>query len=261
ANELVAHVTELIYDGPSRVAVLRSDSAARVTHRTSILVCPEITVTHDEQGKIVSAWCRGAGRLEHRDRRNDRLILDAGWLTQMRLYPDPNSNWNLIEMQDQAHVAKADQQMALKADLIRLWYEPAERNRSKPTSADSDGGPKGLRKNRPHYLIASGHVEITSPQLEGQTERLEVSFARSEPTDSAAQTDSTGRASKSLPNRTARPAGAAKDGPLAEGVSPLLPVPNGGSRQQPVQIEAQTIKVRLREGSDAEEYGRSLERR
>ncbi|HID20832.1 MAG TPA: hypothetical protein EYP14_00315 [Planctomycetaceae bacterium] len=257
ANKLVAHVTEFLYDGPSRVAVLRSDTAARVTHRTSLLVCPEITVTHDRRGKIVSAWCRGAGQLTHRDRHTDRVLLEAGWLTQMRLFPDPNSGWNLIEMQDQVRAEKSDQDMSLKADLIRLWYEPAERVGGAKTARRIDpdrARPSGLRKNRPHYLVATGRVEISSPQLEGQTERLEVAFAGADPSARADGTASTHRASGAVRKEPPPSAGFPETEAAGEKSSPLLPIPGSDSSTGPVRIEAQTIKVRMQERPGEPDY-------
>ncbi len=214
AGRLLCHANELLYDAVARTAILRAARGVRAVHDASLLVCPEVTLTHDQRGKVTAAWCRGAGWLEQRERRTDRLLLRADWRKQLRLFPDPATpGLNVVELEQDVTLRAVKENASLSADRVQLWYVPEDEQAAWPEpqqpvtltgGQESAGasslvalaaqqtapGPGGQRhdgqhsasgKNRPRRLLATGHVRVESPQIRGRMDVLEAVFVDESP--------------------------------------------------------------------------------
>ena len=179
SNNLQADMTELSYDSREKTVVLRDDEVL-VLHGQSELRCPEITLVHDDDDNLTSAECRGTGSLKHVDEFGVE-VFSASWLEQMLKYPDPDhATLDVIEMQNQAIVRKPDEQSELKAELIKLWVDREKdlKAGSKASKRKSKAGAFDPQSSdvRPRRLLALKNVDVSSPQLNAQTDRLEVWF-------------------------------------------------------------------------------------
>ncbi len=171
-NKLAARMTELIYDAQSKVAALADPSGVNVTHESSQLSSPEITLSHDDDGKIVSAWCRGAGWLKYHDRQTGALQFRAQWAKLLHKYPDRRTGLDVIELQQQAVVLQPQEKTGLAAEFIKLWIDRQGKNRDAGNANATDGSSERIRPKR---LLALRNVAINSPQLQvKRTNQLDV---------------------------------------------------------------------------------------
>ena len=207
-----ASMQEFNYDADSRVAYMAAKSKNRkvqVVQGYSELDSPEIRIEHDAEGNVVSIICRGRGSLRHRNPDTRATILACDWAQQLKKYPDPKSKLHIIEMEPQAIVRAPGQHVGLAADFIKLWLEQIEKptedspesfgnffstasvtatppvdasttlisSASVPTEAQ-DSSPESKKKTRvtyePKRLLALKNVAIVSPNVQGETDRLEV---------------------------------------------------------------------------------------
>ncbi len=182
-NDLTARMSELRYDSQTKVVALLDDESVTSMRGDSELHCPEITLVHNDDNEIESVWCRGAGWLKRRDRLTGSTAMAARWHKQLRMYPDPKSDLDIIELQERAWVSQPPQQSEISADTIRLWLEQGCNfdRLGMPSGSDSSG------QQRPKRLVAVGNVEMTSPQLHAHTKRLEAWFEPAPDRETAAR--------------------------------------------------------------------------
>jgi lipopolysaccharide export system protein LptA len=182
-SQVQARMEELAYDAQSRVVTLRDPKNVRMVQRNNELICPEITAILDEEGQVEQSVCRGSGKLFSfaRDarsasvpRRNRKVELAGEWLKELNVRPDPQSGLTLIELTGRAVLSQAGK-MALQADIVRLWVA------SETTNPSDDHAPRVIPKgdtenSRPRRMLALGSAVFASPQMTGETDRLEVWF-------------------------------------------------------------------------------------
>jgi len=229
-NQMTARMTELRYDAGSKVIVLADGNSVVVNQKNSRLRSPEITLQHDEDGKVHSAWCRGAGRLTQEDSETGEVVLDAQWLHQLRKYPDTETGWQIIELQEQAVVRQPKEKIGLTADTVKLWVDESQsgsKQKIKSEFVDSN-------KFRPKRLQAFKNVGMASPQLRAQTEFLDIQFK--EKTKLAGQPKKQTADSKKLLPR-----------------SPEEKANNSEKKQGPLNVSADTIRVTLVTGEHQKE--------
>ncbi|MFN0053870.1 MAG: hypothetical protein ACKV0T_16955, partial [Planctomycetales bacterium] len=176
-----ARMQELTYDAQSRIIVLKDARQVRMWQRQNELLCGEVTAILDAEGQIAQATCRGAGRLL-RYREGD-LEAAAGkqrpveftceWQRELRMEPDPKNQLDLIEISGRAVMSQADK-MALQGDVVRLWVTPDESGKRQFGKQVASEGTE--ERVRPRRLLALGNVAFASPQITGETKRLEVWF-------------------------------------------------------------------------------------
>ena len=171
ANELTARMSELRYDSQTKVVVLLDGESVAAMRGDSELHCPEITLVHNENNKVESVWCRGAGWLKRRDRLTGETVMAARWHKQLRMYPDPKSDLDIVELQERAWASQPQQQSEIRAETIRLWLENGADLDRVGRSSETD-----TTQQRPKRLVAVDNVVMTSPQLHAKTKRLEAWF-------------------------------------------------------------------------------------
>lgn len=178
--DMNARMTELTYDEEAKVVVLRDARQVRLVQKNNELFSPEVTAVLDKDGQIERAVCRGAGKLFSYQKEGKGTVPRPGkrkvefaaeWLKQLRKEPDPQAGLDLIELEGQAVVSQAGK-MALQADIVRLWVTPG---RPEKVSAASTGKSRDDDVH-PKRMLALQKVAFTSPQIDGETDRLEVWF-------------------------------------------------------------------------------------
>ncbi|MEX2288648.1 MAG: hypothetical protein WD648_16240 [Planctomycetaceae bacterium] len=243
-NNLTAWMTRLIYDGETKIAELTSDSNVRVLQESSEIQAPKIELVHNDDNDITHFSCRGAGWLKNVDPKTQQIQLTAEWQQEMRKYPDPHSNLDILEFEKQAVVRQPGEDMGLAAEFIRLWFQRQTRKqRAEASKARRSGESLGARPKR---LLAENNVALISPQMQAQGNRLEAWFSegRGQP-DSTTQQDA-GR-SKAPETKTA----AVKAGPSADIQEPgdsksNAPAPAKQDERQldgPLHVRADLIRV------------------
>jgi hypothetical protein len=212
-NDLTAHMHALIYDAQSRVAALTHAEAVDVVQEQNDLRSPEVTLVHDEDGKVTSFVCRGAGQLNRRDPKTGDLVLAAKWHKQLRKYPEKNTGLEIIELEQQALLQQPLESSSISAEFIRMWMLPS------PKTDDEEQDNKNAKDKNvlgdpsdnlvPQRALATENVVLHSPEMHAKTERLEVWFEE-------------GSLPTTLPSSLKRPDEAANLGASRNSSSPRL---------------------------------------
>lgn len=178
-NEFSGRMQRLSYNEATKTIVLTDQRAVKIYQQRSILECPRITIHQDEEGRVDTVLCEGAGLVEHRDPDTDQLLMKAEWARWMKKSRDPETQLDMIELEKQCYVKQPAEKFALAAQRIRLWLkgdlgslkqkDALAQNRKKSTQ-------KTASKIDPHKMVAVDNVAIYSPRLRGTTKRLEVWF-------------------------------------------------------------------------------------
>ncbi|MCA9005642.1 MAG: hypothetical protein KDA70_10255 [Planctomycetaceae bacterium] len=182
-NQFTGTMTRLLYNEVTKTIVLQDEQAVRIFQQSSELQCPEITINQDQDGRLETVFCKGAGFIKHRDPGSGQLLMAAQWVDHMKKSIDPETRLEMVELEKECIVRKPDAEFALAAHKIRLWLKgelpSARQSHNMQTAADpsgSDSSQKVQNKIDPHKMIAEQDVAIYSPQLRGKTKRLEVWF-------------------------------------------------------------------------------------
>lgn len=241
SQQLKAVLSTLVYDESNQVLSLTDDKDVRVTQKNNELNVPAITVLVSEAGGVSSIVCRGAGRLlAHSPDGEDAFTAD--WKKQLTKSTDPETGWDLIQLDEEASVLQPGRGFALGADEIRMWLTPMElanpfgiTSAGAESSASAVPGSAEFPLPEPRRFTALGHVAIVSPMLEGEGRRLEVSFDAPP-----------GSAGPLKLGRQSRPAPIQRVG-LQEGPGSGLPAADEGMAdfQEPLQVRADVIRVRM----------------
>lgn len=242
AQQLKAVLTTLVYDDSNQVLSLTDDKDVRVTQKNNELNVPAITVLVSEAGGVSSIVCRGAGRLlAHSPDGEDAFTAD--WKKQLTKSTDPETGWDLIQLDEEASVLQPGRGFALGADEIRMWLTPMElANPFGITSAGAESptaavpGSAEFPLPEPRRFTALGNVAIVSPMLEGEGRRLEVSFDA--PPGSAGPLK-LGRQSRPSPIQRV----GLQEGP--GGGAPAAADDGKSDFQEPLQVRADVIRVRM----------------
>ena len=177
-SDFRARMAELTYDMQNRVVALRDAKQVQVVQALNDIQCPEITVVHDQPGKIVSVVCRGAGRFNSyaADKQQPGvrgpLAFSAEWLRQLRKYPDPETGLDIVEFEQQALLSQPGQ-MVLEGNIVKIWLTP---DGQRTLSGTPDTGDEKGQPVQPKRLLALDKVAFASPEVVGETERLEIWF-------------------------------------------------------------------------------------
>lgn len=180
-NDLQAEMTRLTYDERDGQVELIDKNLVRVRHKQSRLGCPRIELNRDEEGRISTVVCDGAGWLKRRDARPDARPLDARWKKHLRKYRDEESGLDVIELKQDAVVSQPAEQMQLAAEFIKLWYRERDETAAGDAASRSSkpGKPEsgvGTGQFRPRHVLAQKDVTLQSPEMNGKSKRLELWF-------------------------------------------------------------------------------------
>ncbi|MCA9115704.1 MAG: hypothetical protein KDA79_11515, partial [Planctomycetaceae bacterium] len=247
-----AFMTEFVYDARSRLAELVSPGGlVRVLRSDSELQSPRIQMAWNEDNEISSMRCQGAGWLRYVDEDTGRLQLAAEWKTELRQYPENNGGLDLIELVDNATVRQPEQQMGLAAQFIRLWVDRQQAKKSAggdPAGKDKDSQATQFHLDR---MLALREVAMVSPQMEAESNRLEVWF---EDVPAAPAGESSGRKPENV--RTVSVTSSAPGQPAGPSAAQPKPGERAMNAQAPedgpIRIRAELIRVRVVRQAEAE---------
>lgn len=186
ANQLTTYCDDLIYDAQTRVAVLTDPQQVRVLQDSGEMRSPKITLLQDKHGTVKSVWCQGAGWLRHYDKRTRKLDLTARWERELKKFPDPDSDLDIIDLRKNAVVLQPKDNSTLKAQSIRLWVDRRKKSDSvkpsKQAPIELAAGEEPERDRiRLRRMLALTDVTLVNPKMEAKTKRLEAWFEQAEP--------------------------------------------------------------------------------
>ena len=125
------------------------------------------------QISLDSLICLGAGELSYVDDKTGKLAFVATWQTQLSKTTDPETQLDLVELQDKAHFGQPELGTGLIAESIRIWLVPFKI--SSPAPGDSSA--KEPPAPEPKRLLAQRGVALKSPQMQiHRTNELDIRF-------------------------------------------------------------------------------------
>ncbi|MFQ5731967.1 MAG: hypothetical protein ACE5KM_08425, partial [Planctomycetaceae bacterium] len=191
-NNLTAHMNDLIHDAQSNVTVLRDPEAVQVVHEDSRMQAPEITLVQDRKGDATTLFCKGAGWIRHFDKQTGRRDFSANWKKSLRKYPDPASDLDVIDLEQDVALLRPQDASELQAQFVRIWMDRRKKRRpADNVSAKSPATPGGITQRvRLRRMLALNRVTMTSPDMRTYTKRLEVWFDHSPPLSKSARSRS-----------------------------------------------------------------------
>ena len=149
-----------------------------VTQRGNVLRSQKIQLNHDPQGEVTHVMCLGEGEMQHVEDKTGQVDLAAYWHKEMRKYPDPKSHdFDLIHLEE-ALIEQPKQGAGIAANFIRLWLTRQNRSAQTVHSNHSHASGQQPQPEGPHldHMLAWQKVAMVSPQMECETEHLEVWF-------------------------------------------------------------------------------------
>jgi lipopolysaccharide export system protein LptA len=199
-NGLKSQMREFIYDQPAREAKLvwipRETDRERtikdqtgqvrkapalpncvwVTQNGNSLRAQKVQLNHDPQGEVTHVMCLGEGEMVHVEDKTRTEDLHAFWHKEMRKYPDPRSPaFDLIHLEE-ALIEQPKDGAGIAANFIRLWV--TRQNRNAQTARANQPPALKQAQNGPHldHMLAWQKVAMVSPQMECDTDHLEIWF-------------------------------------------------------------------------------------
>jgi lipopolysaccharide export system protein LptA len=183
ANDVHAEMRELDYDQTTREAILTAaPKSVQAYQKANHLHAPRITLKQSESGNdVTDIRCIGQGGLEHHDDKTKEVDLIAEWRKEMHKYPDPvpKSTFDLVDFEEAViwqPKEPASEALGIAANHLRVWVKRQQADRqaiaaNRPLStASPQNGPQI------DHLLALQNVAVVSPQLEAETEHLEIWF-------------------------------------------------------------------------------------
>ncbi|MFI4850881.1 MAG: hypothetical protein ACIAZJ_17350 [Gimesia chilikensis] len=245
-NEFFGRMTRLSYNEVTKTTVLTDERSVKIDRQASILECPKITIHQDEEGRVETVLCEGAGKVDYVDPGTGQLTVAARWAKLMKKSRDPATQLEMIELEQQCEVRQPAEEFALAAQQIRLWLKGdlgALKQKDMLQKDRQENAKKTAQKVDPHKMIATQDVAIYSPQLRGKTKRLEVWFDEATVPASAPNAP----VSKSVaPQKSAiQPAAFAVDDTPAGQQGGRTPLGPEKKEPEPVMVVSDLIKLRM----------------
>ena len=167
----------LSYSTDTRIVSMTSTNAQKdveVHRKDSWLRSPEIEARLGEKNDLESLVCRGAGELKFFDEKSRHPTMTANWEKLLRKSFDPETQFDLIELEEKAQFVQYGQKFGLGAEQIKIWLAPIQVN-----VASMNGTPEQKMATpdpEPKRMFASGDVALRHPQMELNTRELDVVF-------------------------------------------------------------------------------------
>lgn len=175
-------MTRLSYNEETKNIVLTDKRNVYIKQQSSELWCPEIFIIQNQEGKVETVTCKGAGRVKYQDANTSQLTR-IQWAKQLKKTIDPQNGLEMVELEKQCFVTQPLEKFAIAAQKIRLWLKGDLPSLKEIDSKKQGSSQQALTDSRkmqtkldPYKMIAEQDVAIYSPQLRGKTKRLEVWF-------------------------------------------------------------------------------------
>ena len=237
-NDLIAtNLQELVYHMPSQsVSLVSHGRLVEARLKSTLLECPMVELVHDEDGRMVSARCRGPGRLQNFDPETHQPVVSAGWEQELYKHPDPEgTGLDIIELKKLAYVKQHGADAGLGAESIKLWYlELPDEERV----GEEDSGRFQLVRLRAR-AEGQDQVALISPEMHAETGDLEVRFRKPPPLQ-ATSAEADARHHRQVRTASSESAESPRANPL-------------GSAEQPLKVEADRILVQVSQQGNLED--------
>jgi len=183
ANKLTARMDDLIYDAETKITVLRDRESVQVMQEASEIHAPKITLLQDKRGSATSLWCEGPGWTKHVNKRTGEHDFTARWKKRLRKFPDPQSDLDIIDIEQDVVLHQPAENSQLQAQFVRIWLDRRQKKSDRNAASNriaTQGTTTGRneRSKRPKLrrLLALDRVTMASPEMRAHTKRLEVWF-------------------------------------------------------------------------------------
>jgi hypothetical protein len=147
-----------------------------VTQHGNLLCAQKIQLNHDPEGEVTHVMCLGEGKMQHVEDKTGLVDLAAYWHKEMRKDPDPRSpDFDLIQLEE-ALIEQPKDEAGISANKIGLWVTRQKRG-GQTARANQPSAAKPAQSG-PHldHMLALQKVAMVSPQIECETDHLEIWF-------------------------------------------------------------------------------------
>ncbi len=183
-NQLRGRMGDLRYDVAARKLMMLDNESVVVQIGSAHLSCPDIRMTHDEESRLQSAACEGAGQAWTTNLESGEIEVESSWSERLKLAKDPASEWDLLELHGDARVVHRQQEMGVVGDVLRVWFDGEQMQasarrfqQSAEGDADRDAETGGLPLRKVIAEQTGGSpVLMATPTLRLETERVEADF-------------------------------------------------------------------------------------
>ena len=267
AQNVKAYMGRLTYNAESRSLSMSSNEPklgsteqnpyVHVNMNHSELKVPTIEAQLGEsadQVNLKSLFCLGAGELQYIDEKTGKLAFKATWQKLLKKTTDPETNLDLVELEENAQLRQPDQKTGLLAELIKIWLVPFNMTPAVPGNNRSTD----QQVPEPKRMLALNRVALQSPQLLiRRSNELDIRFEEADDVNLGTGRIRTPLQPVSFTVKNPRPIGFASI-PATSDTSlwPVAPNPNndGASTRKPAKtlanpivVSADRIGVRLRQ--------------
>ncbi|VAX37011.1 hypothetical protein MNBD_PLANCTO02-2936 [hydrothermal vent metagenome] len=240
-NDLKAKMNELIYDSTTRVVQLLHSKNVEVLQGLSQMRSPKITLLNDEKNRVQSVLCDGAGQMEHYDKKTGKLQFAVQWKEQLKKFPDAKSDLDIIELKKDVLLREPPRMMGLAANYMRLWV-------NRQATSSNRQSTERQSELRPQRILAIDNVAMLSPEMQAETDRLEIWFEQRE-TLPVAKEDSQ-QTNQQKQNKRTSPLFSPEEQP---GNSANNNDKTLQTTKEPIQIDSKLIRVRVLRTKDGKQ--------
>jgi lipopolysaccharide export system protein LptA len=268
-QKISASMGRLAYDAETRILSMSSNELkpgsterkpfVQVKMNRSELKVPAIEVelgeSANEQISLKSLICLGAGELFYVDEKTGKLAFKATWQKQLSKKTDPETNLDLVELEEDAQFRQPEHYTGLGAELIKIWLVPL--NITSP--GKQRGQSSELPQPEPIRLLAQNRVVLLSPHLQiERTNELDIRFEETNDTSANLRTRyfRTNLRPVAMSSMRSQPIGFASI-PAERTLWPPVTIPDdadstppsrklGKSLVNPIVVSADRIGVRMR---------------
>ena len=172
-QDVTAKLQELRYNLKTRTLRLLDDQRVEVKYKEDVLACPDIEMTHDENGVLQTATCLGVGQAWRMNPETGKIVVESSWTDHLVLRPDEEPGLTLLEMSGDARAMQRLQQSGVIGDVMSVWLESS-------SLKHMDGGVEETNRLPIRRVLAEqtgeDPVAMVSPSLHLMTARLEAVF-------------------------------------------------------------------------------------
>jgi hypothetical protein len=214
---LNAEGDDFFYDARTRESILKRSGPTEVLafKEGNEIHAREIRILEQKGAQQVTAL--GPGWIDLFDKKTNARGQHAEW--KDKLVSGRDGAYDLLVLTNEAAFVDRTNKQSLRADLLKVWLEPApqaDAKAEKPAGGGKASDPSEQHGRRPHHVEALGHVVASSPDLNvHDTEHLLIWFQDAPPAPPPAAVAQDSEV-KTLPPPAASPSVATGGPPVAK---------------------------------------------
>jgi lipopolysaccharide export system protein LptA len=234
---LEAHGNDFFYNALTLQTTLKGDPEMWALKEGNEIHARELQITNQKGAQQGTAI--GPGRMDLLDKKTGKRPLHARW--RDKLLTTRDGKHDLLILIGDAAFVDDEQGQELKAETLKVWMEPRERDQ--PGPAEKPKEPAAERRPRPHHIEAIGRVQARSRELNiDKNDRLVLWFKDSPgpipvpgpPAAEGGDSHSVGKpADQEIPGPSPRPIPPASSPNPPAPAAPVAPIPPIGLPGKP----------------------------